>query len=501
MWDSLKQNGVWKGEVYNRKKNGDIFIQWESIAAVRDEAGKVTHYIAHFHDITKRKQDEARIQHLAYHDALTDLPNRTLFLDRLNQLIAQSKRSLHKGAILFLDLDHFKMINDSLGHTTGDQLLCQVSQRMLEKIRAEDTVARLGGDEFVILLGDLGTDREQVAQEAQRIASKLKAYVSQPYFIGENELHINTSIGIVIFPDDSDNADDILKNADIAMYRAKESGRNNIKFYLPKMTTLANERLQTERYLYHAIEKQEFTLYYQPLVDISNNHIIGAEALLRWRHPKRGIVTPSSFIPILEETGMIYEVGDWVIQNVCRFLRTHFDKAIIPTTHFRIAINISPRQIRQTDFVRKIIAHCEADGISAETLELELTENILISDIETIAHTMRSLKQQGFTFSIDDFGTGYSSLAYLKDLPIDTLKIDRLFIQDLVTNKDDATLVDTIIGMAKNLGLTTVAEGVETTEQLSFLENRGCQRYQGYLYSRPLPEDEFIALLAKKQSK
>ncbi len=449
-------------------------------------------------DITERKLAEERIEYLAFYDALTELPNRRLLLDRLEQNISRARRYDHFGAMLFLDLDRFKNINDSLGHPVGDVLLQEVSKRLLHDLRSEDTVSRLGGDEFVMLLPDLGPDSTNAAAVAQQKAENIRGHLAEKYFIDGHELHITPSIGVAMFPsgkEGQETGDDILRYADTAMYRAKDDGRDTIRFFLPSMQAAADSRLATEKELRHALERGELTLYFQPQVD-GQGQILGAETLARWQHPEKGFISPAVFIPIAEATGLILPIGEWVLRTACEHLKSWNDQGL-PVHH--LAVNVSPRQFRQPNFVRQVKSILEETGADPNQLGFELTEGMVIDNIPDTIEKMESLKKLGIELSIDDFGTGYSSLAYLKKMPLDILKIDQSFISDIETDTNDAAIVHTIIAMAAHLELKVIAEGVETKFELDFLEEKGCPLYQGYLFSRPVPNEQFIELLKNGQ--
>ncbi len=445
------------------------------------------------------QKQERQMRFSALHDVLTGLPNRALFLDRLSQQLEAARRHNYTGAVLFFDLDRFKTINDSLGHSVGDQLLCEVGHRLRGLLRREDTVARLGGDEFVILLADLDSDAEAVVTEVQIVVEKVLDALAQPYKIELRELYAPSSIGVSLFSHESKNSNEVLQQADAAMYRAKEAGGNCSRFFLPSMQHVAEERLEVEHSLRRALAHNEFLLYYQPIIDINQpDCIVGAEALLRWQHPERGIVFPAEFIGAAEETGLILDLGDWVLYEACSQMQK-WNTSNPDLDYGRISINISPRQFQQANFVPKLINAIEIANIDPARLYLELTENLLVRDIDDVAEKMSGLKAHGLQFSIDDFGTGYSSLAYLKQLPLDTLKIDQSFVHDITTNPNDAAIVESILAMGSRLGFRVLAEGVETSEQLEFLTTHGCDLYQGYLYSRPVPAEEFEMLLQKSK--
>ncbi len=440
-------------------------------------------------------RQEHQMRFSALHDVLTGLPNRALFLDRLSQRLETAKRHDYTGAVLFFDLDRFKTINDSLGHSVGDQLLCQVGQRLKGLLRSEDTVARLGGDEFVILLADLNSDAETVVTEVQIVVEKILEALAQPYTIGTRELYTPTSIGVSLFSNESIDSNEVLQQADAAMYRAKEAGGNCSQFFLPSMQHVAEERLEVEHALRHALANHEFLLYYQPVIDINSpGRIVGAEALVRWQHPEQGIVPPGEFICAAEETGLILDLGDWVLYEACNQMQK-WNTRNPDLDYGRISVNISPRQFQQANFVPKLINTIQVAEIDPARLYLELTENLLVRDIDDVAEKMQELKAHGLQFSIDDFGTGYSSLAYLKQLPVDTVKIDQSFVRDITTDPNDAAIVESILAMSSRMEFRVVAEGVETKEQLEFLTTRDCNLYQGYLYSEPVPAEEFESLL------
>lgn len=450
-----------------------------------------------FRDITERKQAEAKIEHQAYYDILTDLPNRSLLLERLDLALNRSRRHGYSGALLLIDLDRFKTINDSLGHGVGDQLLCEVSERLAGVLGDGDTVARIGGDEFVVLLTDLGRNIPETQRKAQAIADRIMQILSFPVLIRDHELYITPSIGITLFPIQEEDAGAVLKHSDTAMYRAKSSGRNTIRFFLPDMQEEADERLGLEKDLRLAIAHNQLRLYFQPQID-SDGNVFGAEGLLRWEHPEHGMIMPDRFIPVAEETGLILPIGDWVLRTACRLI-TRWSGAEIGTLLKHIAINVSPWQFRQPDFPERVERILADTGADPRKLGLELTEGVVIDNVADTVEKMASFKALGVKISIDDFGTGYSSLAYLKKLPLDILKIDRSFVEEVLVDESNAAIVETIISMADHLGLDVVAEGVETRGQLKFLRDKGCKRYQGYYFSKPLPVDEFEAFVAERR--
>ncbi len=493
MWHSLKANYAWQGEIFNRRKNGQIYPEWLTITAVKDDKSIVSHYVASFTDITLRKAAEAEISHFAFYDSLTCLPNRRLLLDRLGHSIATHERSHRAGAILFLDLDHFKTLNDTLGHDMGDLLLKQVALRLQSCVRDCDTVARLGGDEFVIMLENLSEQALEAASQTEDVGEKIIATLSQPYQLANYEYRSTASIGAVIINDGAQSADEYLKQADIAMYQAKKAGRNTLRFFDPQMQANVNQQAEMERELYNALELKQLQLYYQVQVDIFG-HITGAEALLRWLHPERGLVSPLEFIPLAEESGLILPIGLWVLKTACIQLQAWQQDPKMQD--LEIAVNVSAKQLRQADFSEQVQALVKQYAIRPKKLKLELTESALLDNLENTIAIMHELNKIGITFSLDDFGTGYSSLQYLKKLPISQLKIDQSFVRDISTNVSDASIVRTIIAMANSLSLNVIAEGVETKEQKSRLEENGCKHFQGYLFSKPVPIEAFHALVA-----
>ncbi|MBP8184778.1 MAG: EAL domain-containing protein [Pseudomonas sp.] len=446
-------------------------------------------------DISALQQAQAQIQHLAYHDALTNLPNRTLLMDRLSQQIALLKRHHLRGALLFLDLDHFKHINDSLGHPLGDAVLKLVAARLEISIRQEDTVARLGGDEFVVLISGLDGSRAEVARQVRELANKLRQLLSEPMMLDGHRLQVTPSIGIVLIPDHGDTPTDLLKRADIALYRAKASGRNTQQMFRKNMQEAASVRLRLENDLRLALARGEFELYLQPQVDARSGQIVGAEALLRWIHPQLGAQSPALFIAVLEESGLIIEIGDWVLTEACHLCAELLEQGLVNAGQFSLCVNISPRQFRQQGFIERVANSLRISGLPRATLTLEITEGIVIQNIDDTISKMLQLKKLGVGFAMDDFGTGYSSLTYLKRLPVDILKIDQSFIRDATQNPNDAEIIRAIVAMALSLGLEVIAEGVEQQAQLELLQLQGCHLYQGYLYSQALPIPAFRALL------
>jgi diguanylate cyclase (GGDEF)-like protein/PAS domain S-box-containing protein len=497
MWDRVDTTGTWSGEVWNRRKNGDIYPDARSITVVKDAHGRVTHYVNTFHDITQRKATEEEINQLAFYDPLTHLPNRRLLMDRLRQVLALGTRSHHFGALQFIDLDNFKALNDSLGHDIGDLLLQQVAGRLTECVRATDTVARLGGDEFVVLLTQLSTHREEAAAHAEAVGEKMRHAITQPYQLETHEHQLSASLGITLYQGMDSNIDELLKQADLAMYQAKAAGRNTLRFYDPQMQAVVNARVALEADIRRALLLQQFQLYYQVQVD-AQGLPVGAEALLRWQHPLRGMVPPNDFIPLAEDTGLILPLGHWVLQQACTQLYAWSQQA--HTRQLTLAVNVSARQFRQPDFVASVLQVLDSTHAPARLLKLELTESLLVNDVEDTIAKMHALKVRGVGFSLDDFGTGYSSLSYLKRLPLDQLKIDQSFVRDLLTDANDAAIARTVITLGHSLGLAVIAEGVETAEHQTFLALAGCDAYQGYFFGRPVPHAEFERSLKKKEA-
>jgi diguanylate cyclase (GGDEF)-like protein/PAS domain S-box-containing protein len=452
-------------------------------------------------DISELKKAQAQVRHLAYHDSLTNLPNRALLMDRLAQQIALFKRHDLRGALLFLDLDHFKLINDSLGHPVGDAVLKLITARLEASVRQEDTVARLGGDEFVVLLSCLEGTSVQVTHRVLQVAEKLRLLLAEPMFLDGQQLQVTPSIGIALIPDHGATPDDLLKRADIALYRAKDAGRNAIQLFLSSMQHAASERLRLENDLRQALIRSEFELYFQPQLDARSGQIIGAEALLRWQHPTLGAQSPAVFIQVLEESGLILEVGSWVLAEACRICAQLFAENRVQAEKFSLCVNISPRQFRQHDFVEQVQGCLRSSHLPPVMLKLEITEGIVIQNIDDTIAKMRLLKREGVSFAMDDFGTGYSSLTYLKRLPVDVLKIDQSFVRDAISGPHDTEIIRAIVAMAHSLGLKMIAEGVEQQAQLDFLQQLGCHLYQGYLFSKAVPLDEFRALLAQSKQR
>ena len=494
MWESIDLTGSWQGEIWDRRKNGEIYPEWLSISAVKGADGVVTHYVGSHIDTTEYKAAEDKIELLAFYDPLTHLPNRRLLMDRLQHAMASSERSGRGGAVLFLDLDHFKTLNDTLGHETGDLLLQQVAQRLKSCVRDGDTVARLGGDEFVVVLETLSQDAPEAAAQAEVIGEKILNAFNQIYQLDAHKYRGSASIGIVMFSGQQSSLEELLKQADIAMYQAKKEGRHTLRFFDPKMQAAVDAHAALNAELHQATEKQQFQLYYQIQVNDSNRPL-GAEALIRWIHPVRGFVSPAQFIPLAEETGLILPIGAWVLDTACAQLKAWQQDAL--TRNLVLSVNVSAKQFRQADFVTQVQTTVQHHDINPKLLKLELTESALAEDIEGIIAAMNALKDIGIRFSMDDFGTGFSSLQYLRKLPLAQLKIDQSFISDMDADSDNA-IVRTIIAMAKSLKLDVIAEGVETEVQKELLASYGCDHYQGNLFSKSLPIAEIEALLKQK---
>jgi len=482
----VTQQGSWQGEIWLRTKSGDEAPQWLVLNTVRDEQGMPSHVIALFVDITERIEQEKKIRHLAHHDTLTGLPNRLLFDERLSLSLENSKRHGQRLALLFIDLDRFKNINDSLGHHIGDGLLRSVATRLTAAVRAGDTVCRQGGDEFVVIL-DAVEDVDEVAHIVER---RLIPQILQTHEIDGIALHISCSVGIAVYPDDADNMDALMRHADTAMYSAKAQGRNNFQFFSDEMNRLAVDRLNTENHLQDALKNGEFELHMQPIVNCATGKVVSVEALLRWRQPALGLIPPAQFIPIAEETGQIHDIGRWVLTEACRLYRHMSASSIGPLP---IAINVSAKQFRRGDFAAMVAAILEANGMPPEYLQIELTESLMMTESERNLVEIHRLKAMGIGLSLDDFGTGYSSLSYLNLLPIDKLKIDRSFVSDMIADPADMAITRAIVGLGRTLGLRVVAEGVEYAEELKALHEIGCDEVQGYLIARPLPLHEFEA--------
>ena len=492
LWKALREHGHWEGEIWDKRKDGSEYPKWVHIDTIRDNNAQVSHYVAVFSDISERKASEERIRYLAQHDALTGLPNRFTLAVHLEHALARAERAGEKVGLMFIDLDNFKAVNDTLGHHIGDLLLCEVARRITGVVRKSDIVARIGGDEFVVVL-----ESARLPADAGMVAQKIVERLGEAVPVSSNELHTTPSIGIAVFPDDGSNSDMLMKNADLAMYHAKSAGRNNYQFYAEHMNQAAAVRVQMEGRLRAAMAADEFSLHFQPQINLLNAQVSGCEALIRWHNADLGWVPPASFIPLTEEIGLIVPLGEWVLRRACETAKAWLDEGI---SFGAMAVNISPQQFRQRDFPQRVEAILRETGLPATYLELEITESTIMETAEIAVTMMMRLKELGVALAVDDFGTGYSSLAYLKRFPIDRLKIDRSFVTDLETDASDAAIATAVIGLAHSLGLTVVAEGVETLGQSDFLHRRGCDSVQGYFYCRPGPAD-IAAEFCRQQGK
>lgn len=495
MWQTIKSTGVWAGEIWNRRKNGEVYPEYLTLSAVLNSAAEVSHYVATFSDITLRKAAMDEIHQLAFYDALTGLPNRRLLLDRLGQALASSQRSGKLGALLFIDLDNFKQLNDSQGHALGDLLLQQVAQRLQARVRGNDSVARLGGDEFVVMLEGLSVDAVDAGEQTKCIGEKLLGDLSLLFNLDGREYQSTASIGAALFSGQQTSVDELLRAADISMYAAKKAGRNALRFFDPAMQEVINQRAAMQGELQKAVAEQQFVLHYQMQCEQSGR-VVGAEVLIRWLHPERGLIPPNDFIGLVEESGLILPIGHWVLSTACAQLARWALQ--VETAGLSLAVNVSAKQFALPTFVEEVKAQLEHTGIDPARLKLELTESLLLDNTEESIVKMLELKALGVSFSMDDFGTGYSSLSYLKRLPLDQLKIDRSFIRDVLEDTNDAVIAKTIIVLGQSLGLQVIAEGVETREQLAFLVAAGCPLFQGYLFSKPLPLADFEAFLQRE---
>jgi len=484
MWRDLAETGFWRGEIWSARKNGEDYLEWLTVSAVRDDADTVTHYVCVFSDITKLKESQEKLDHMAHHDPLTGLPNRLLFHDRLQHAMVRAARASEQLAVIFIDLDRFKNVNDTLGHHVGDELLKQVATTLSGCLRDGDTLARLGGDEFIVLLEDVDGERG-----ARLVAEKLMRLFEKPALVSGYELFVTGSVGISLFPQDASDLNVLVRNADVAMYQAKARGRNGYAFYAPSMDGEGVERLRLEALLRRAIEKNEIWLAYQPQVEIDSGLLIGVEALVRWNSPELGVVGPDRFIPLAEDIGFINQLGGWVLEEACRQMKC-WDLAGLYVP--KIAVNLSARQFDRGGLAATVERVLRETNLPAHRLQLEVTESVIMNTGDAMQY-INDLHAIGVELAIDDFGTGYSSLAYLKQLPVQTLKIDRSFIKDISTDANDEAIAIAIIQLGKSMNLAVIAEGVETVEQAAFLLRHGCRRAQGYLYARPLPPEQLLA--------
>jgi diguanylate cyclase (GGDEF)-like protein/PAS domain S-box-containing protein len=490
MWETIERTGTWQGEIWDRRKNGEIYPKWLIISVVKGDDGVVTHYVGTHIDITERKAAEEQIKQLAFYDPLTQLPNRRLLQERLKHGIDVERRDGKQLALLMLDLDRFKSVNDSMGHLAGDELLQQVAERITSRLREVDMVARLGGDEFIVLLEDIAHP-----EDAARVAEDIIADLSKPFCMDQGEdIQISASIGISLYPQHGGSPQLLMDHADAALYQAKDAGRGCFAYFSEDLTIAARERIALELRLRKAIEQQDLRVFYQPQVDIASGRIVGAEALVRWDDPVEGLIPPIRFIPIAEETGLILAIGEWVLRETCRQGRQWLDAGLPP---LNLAVNVSPHQFRRSDICSLVAKVLSETGFPANQLELEITESGLMENQKNATEILNCLRDLGIRLAIDDFGTGYSSLAYLKHFPLDLLKIDKSFIDDIPHLQDDMEIASSIIAMGHILGFKVLAEGVETHEQLAFLQEKGCDMYQGYIKSRPVPAEEFAKLLGK----
>ncbi len=490
LWHSLTTDGHWQGEIWNRRKTGELFLEYLTITSIRDSEGEISHYAAIFSDITQRRQAEERLGYLATHDVLTNLANRMLFEERLTHAIVHAKRLGRKVAVMYLDLDRFKLVNDTLGHNAGDEVLKMVAERIVANVRANDTVARMGGDEFALVLEEVDDVRD-----VGRVARKLLDEVGRAIDIVDRQIFVTPSIGISIYPDDGTEAEDLILLADQAMYGAKNRGRNVFQFFESKMTSSAIEQLETLGELHRALEQNEFRLFYQPQYDLASGRIVGVEALLRWLHPRRGLVPPGDFIGLAERSALIVPIGRWVLHEACRQARCWLDEGF---EFGRVSVNVSARQCFTDHFLSDLTTILSETALPAEYLQLELLESMAMNTREEIGILLRELATRGISLAIDDFGTGYSSLVYLKDLPVDTLKIDQSFLTDCGSGSTDDAIVRAIVAMGRALGLDVVMEGVETAKQLAFLQEIGCHQGQGFLFARPQPADRLVGISSRR---
>jgi diguanylate cyclase (GGDEF)-like protein/PAS domain S-box-containing protein len=492
MWQAIGEQGQWQGEVWDRRKNGEVFPRWLTISAIEGADGRITHYVGILSDLTSARRSEAELEQLAHYDPLTGLPNRILFRDRLAQAMGQARRGGRKLALLCVDLDGFKPVNDAMGHAAGDALLAAVAERLRSSLRTSDTVARLAGDEFTVLLTEIAGPND-VALVCRKILDILVA----PFTLAWRDVHVSASIGVATFPEDGVEVDLLLANADAAMYRAKEAGRNRYQFFSRSMHARAVAQMELEAELRLALERDELVLHYQPQVNPKDGRLVGVEALVRWNHPRQGLLAPARFIHVAEETGLIVPLGEWVMRAACRQSRAWIDDGFPP---LRVAVNLAAQQFEEPRLVDRIAAWLIEQRLQPTQLEVEITESSAMSNPELTIERLHEIKAIGIHVSVDDFGTGYSSLSYLKRFPVDTLKIDRSFLRDIPDDQDNATLCSAMIGLAHNLGLRVVAEGVENLAQCEFLRDLDCDELQGYLFSRPVPPSELAALRKARPS-
>jgi diguanylate cyclase (GGDEF)-like protein/PAS domain S-box-containing protein len=486
MWEAAARVGAWQGEVWSRRKNGEIFPEWLTITAVRGDDGAITRYVATLTDNTLRKAEEEKIKHLAFYDSLTQLPNRQLLLNRLQQALAASIRSGREGALLFIDLDNFKALNDTLGHSMGDLLLQQVAQRLNTCIREGDTVARLGGDEFVVMLEDLSANVQEAADQIEAVGEKILSTLNVNYVLDGHDYHSTPSIGATLFHEHKDSVTELLKSADLAMYHAKSAGRNALRFFDPNMQAAVNARINLEAEMREGLQTCHFVLHYQAQVD-EDGHLAGAEALLRWQHPVRGLLAPAEFLSLAEDSGLIVPIGEWVFEAACRQLLVWSE--FPEMAHLNLSVNLSPREIRHPDFVNNVLSTLKRCGADPRKVCFEFAESLLGRDLEETVAKMNALKSVGIRFALDNFGYGISSLSYLKSLPLDQLKIGKPFVRNLLVDPTDAAIAKSIVLLGESLGLDIVAEGLESVMQFDFLDRAGCRIYQGFLFGHPGPAE------------
>jgi diguanylate cyclase (GGDEF)-like protein len=483
MYESLQKSGMWQGEIWNKRKNGEFYPEWLAITTIYDDEGQVSKRLAMFSDISSRKKSEERIHYQANYDALTDLPNRNLFQERLRQSINMAKRAEKRVAVIMLDIDNFKHVNDTLGHVLGDNLLCQVGERLTSLLRTSDTIARHGGDEFMIIINDVPHNAD-----LEHKLDQILECLSLPYVLEGNTAYASASVGVTFYPDDGLTVDSLLQNADAAMFQAKKKGRNTYSFFTAEMNTQAQERHQMEVDLHRALDQHEFEMHYQPIVEPVTHKLVKAEALIRWNDPEKGLISPGKFIPVAEETGLIVPMGEWILRQSCKDCAQWYHET---GREIGVSVNLSSQQFKRTDVYALVVEVLEETNLPAHMLSLEMTESILVDDDRDILTLLQKLRKLGVMLSIDDFGTGYSSLSYLKKFPITTLKIDRAFISDVLENEEDAALCMAILSMAQSLKLRVIAEGVELEGQVDFLRERKCHLIQGFFYSKPLRIADF----------
>ena len=484
MWASINQAGVWQGEIWDKRKDDTVYLKWLRIDQIKDKQGKVVNYLAMFNDISEQKAAEERIAYLDRHDALTGLPNRSVLADQLGVVLQKASINKNHVGVISIDLDRFKNINDSLGHEVGDEFLKEIAKRLESYSKDKSVIGRFGGDTFVIILPDVHTKSEIVAA-----INKVKDVIAQPVMYGQVELMVTASAGISVFPEDGDTPEVLIRNADTAMHKAKDIGRNNYQFFTAIMNEYASEQLMLENSLRRAIERKEFVLFYQPQLDVKTGKVVGAEALIRWSHPIKKIVSPLEFIPLAEETGLIIPIGEWVLMEACRQHQEWVARGLPPIP---VSVNISTVQFRDKKFLQMLATVIEKSGIEPSYLDLEVTESVVMRDPEFVIEQLEKIKAMGIKLSLDDFGTGFSSFSYLRHFPLDRLKIDQSFVRNLMAEPINQAIVESIITLGKNLKIRTIAEGVETIEELHCVQQLQCDEIQGYYYSKPLPSDEFI---------